>query len=101
MAASPLNASATTHPPVTFIRPSSKERSAKELLPWLPCTLALELPLVGFTVGSLLSLAEGSIVRTACNQSSDIPLRVNGVLMGWTEFEVVGERLAGRITELA
>jgi flagellar motor switch/type III secretory pathway protein FliN len=79
---------------------SGAERSPKKMLPWLPCTLALEVPVVGFTVGSLLSLAVGSLVQTACSQSSDIPLEVNGVLMAWTEFEVVGERLAARITEL-
>jgi flagellar motor switch/type III secretory pathway protein FliN len=72
-----------------------------ELLPWLPCTLALDLPVVNFTVGDLLSLAKGSIVETAYHQSSDLPLRVNGQLVGWTEFEVVGERLAVRLTDLS
>ena len=72
-----------------------------EFLPWLPCTLALDLPVVRFTVGDLLSLAVGSIVETAYHQSSDLPLRVNGQLVGWTEFEVVGERLAVRLTDLS
>jgi flagellar motor switch/type III secretory pathway protein FliN len=72
-----------------------------ELLPWLPCTLALDLPVVKFTVGDLLSLANGSTVETAYHQSSDLPLRVNGQLVGWTEFEVVGERLAVRLTDLS
>jgi flagellar motor switch/type III secretory pathway protein FliN len=72
-----------------------------ELLPWLPCTLALDLPVVKFTVADLLSLANGSTVETAFHQSSDLPLRVNGQLVGWTEFEVVGERLAVRLTDLS
>jgi flagellar motor switch/type III secretory pathway protein FliN len=72
-----------------------------ESLPWLPCTLALDLPVVKFTVRDLLSLANGSIVETAYHQSSDLPLRVNGQLVGWTEFEVVGERLAVRITDMS
>ncbi len=72
-----------------------------DLLPWLPCTLALDIPVVKFTVGDLLSLAKGSIVETAYHQSSDLPLRVNGQLVGWTEFEVVGERLAVRLTDLS
>jgi flagellar motor switch/type III secretory pathway protein FliN len=72
-----------------------------EALPWLPCTLALDLPVVKFTVGDLLSLANGSIVETSYHQSSDLPLRVNGQLVGWTEFEVVGERLAVRLTDLS
>jgi flagellar motor switch protein FliN/FliY len=77
------------------------ERDPAEVLPWLPCTLVLEVPVVNFTVGDLLSLAKGSIVETAYHQSSDLPLRVNGQLVGWTEFEVVGERLAVRLTDLS
>jgi flagellar motor switch/type III secretory pathway protein FliN len=78
-----------------------QERDRFELLPWLPCTLALDLPVVKFTVADLLSLAYGSIIETAYHQSSDLPLRVNGQLVGWTEFEVVGERLAVRLTDLS
>lgn len=77
------------------------EKDPSELLPWLPCTLALDLPVLKFTVGDLLSLRSGSIVETAYHQSSDLPLRVNGQLVGWTEFEVVGERLAVRLTDLS
>ena len=79
----------------------SPELDPCESLPWLPCTLALDLPVVNFTVGDLLNLASGCIVETAYHQSSDLPLRVNGQLVGWTEFEVVGERLAVRLTDLS
>jgi flagellar motor switch/type III secretory pathway protein FliN len=78
-----------------------QERDPSELLPWLPCTLVLEIPVIGFKVGDLLGLTNGSIVETAYHQSSDLPLRVNGQLVGWTEFEVVGERLAVRLTDLS
>jgi flagellar motor switch/type III secretory pathway protein FliN len=70
-------------------------------IPWLPCTLSLELPVVRFTIGDLLTLAKGSIVETACHHTSDVPLRVNRLLIGWTEFEVIGDRLAVRITDQA
>jgi flagellar motor switch/type III secretory pathway protein FliN len=86
--------------PTSITQAVSKEPSPGKVLPWLPCTLALEVAVVGFTVGSLLALGEGSLVQTACHQSTDIPLQVNGILMAWTEFEVVGERLAARITDL-
>jgi len=66
-------------------------------MPWLPCTLSLELPVVRFTIGDLLKLTKGSIVET----TSDVPLRVNQLLIGWTEFEVVGDRMAVRITDQA
>ena len=79
--------------------PSPTAFDRLDTVPWLPCTLALDVPLVHFTVGDLLSLKEGTIVETACHQTSDLPLRVNNVLVGWTEFEAVGERLAVRLTE--
>jgi len=72
-----------------------------DTMPWLPCTLSLELPVVRFTIGDLLKLTKGSIVQTASHHTSDLPLRVNQLLIGWTEFEVVGDRLAVRITDQA
>jgi flagellar motor switch/type III secretory pathway protein FliN len=68
-------------------------------MPWLPCTLSVEIPVTRFTVADLLGMKEGTIVETSCHQTSDLPLRVNQLLIGWTEFEVVGDRLAVRITE--
>ncbi len=85
--------------PQVLDRTTDRERF--DLLPWLPCTLALDIPVVKFTVADLLGLETGSIVETAYHQSSDLPLRVNGQLVGWTEFEVVGERLAVRLTDLS
>lgn len=76
-------------------------RDPLEDFSWLPCSLTLELPVVRFTIADLLALKEGSIVETACHHTSDVPLRANGMLIGWTEFEVVGDRLAVRITEQA
>lgn len=72
-----------------------------DTMPWLPCDLSLELPVVGFTIGDLLALREGSIVETACHHTSDVPLRVNKTLIGWTEFDVIDDRLAVRLTEQA
>jgi len=79
---------------------ASRSRAPEELLPWLPCTLGLEIPVVAFTVEGLLKLAPGCLVRTSFHQSADIPLQVNGVARAWTEFELVGDSLAARITDL-
>jgi len=68
---------------------------------WLPCQLSVEIPVTRFTVGDLLNLKKGSIVSTGCHHASDVPLRANGLLIGWTEFEVIGTHLTVRITELA
>ncbi|MGP8258714.1 MAG: FliM/FliN family flagellar motor switch protein [Acidobacteriaceae bacterium] len=93
-------------PEVTPIKPALEVATPNEpdpldSMPWLPFTLSLELPVVHFTVGDLLTLTKGSIVETACHHTSDVPLRVNHLLIGWTEFEVVGDRIAVRITDQA
>ncbi|HVT97769.1 MAG TPA: FliM/FliN family flagellar motor C-terminal domain-containing protein [Acidobacteriaceae bacterium] len=83
---------------------SARVQNSDELLDsmaWLPCRVTVELPVVRFTIGDLLALTRGSVVETACNQTSDVPLRVNRLLIGWTEFEVIGDRLAVRITDQA
>lgn len=74
-------------------------RDALDSMPWLPCTLTLEVPVPGFTLADLMMLIEGSIVATACHQTSDVPLRVNQLLIGWTEFEVIDDQLAVRIMD--
>jgi flagellar motor switch/type III secretory pathway protein FliN len=85
----------------TLTVPAPSEQDPLDLMPWLPFTLSLELPVVRFTVGDLLTLTKGSIVETACHHTSDVPLRVNRLLIGWTEFEVIGDRIAVRITDQA
>ena len=72
-----------------------------EVLPWLPCTVSLDIPLERFTIGDLSKLAKDSVLSTSCARNSDVPLYVNGQLIGWTEIEVIDDRLAVRITEIA
>src|ERR1700678_1438013 len=81
--------------------PPTSEIDPLDSMPWLPCTLSLDVPVTRFTIGDLLKLSKGSIVETACHHTSDVPLRVNQLLIGWTEFEVIGDRLAVRITDQA
>jgi len=81
--------------------PSGQAKDPLDSMPWLPCNLSLELPVVHFTIGDLLTLTTGSVIATSCHQTGDLPLRVNGLLIGWTEFEVIDDRLAVRMTELA
>ena len=81
--------------------PHVEIKNPAELFGWLPCQLSLEAQVVKFTVGDLLRLSKGSIVETDCPATRDVPLRANGLLIAWTEFEVIGNRLAVRMTELA
>ena len=80
---------------------TSASQDLLDTMPWLPCTLSLEVPVVRFTIGDLLKLSKGSIVETATHHTSDVPLRVNKLLIGWTEFQVSGDRMAVRITDQA
>jgi DNA-binding NtrC family response regulator len=63
--------------------------------------LTVEIPLPGFTVGDLVHLERGRIIATRWTVGQDVPLRVNGELIAWSEFEVLQSFLAVRLTELA
>jgi flagellar motor switch protein FliN/FliY len=76
-------------------------KATAETYGWVPCRLSLQIPISRFTVRDLLRLRPGSILTTNFHHANDIPLCANGLLIGWTEFEVIGNRLAVRITELA
>jgi flagellar motor switch/type III secretory pathway protein FliN len=80
---------------------AASRKNLVDELPWLPLTLTVEIPVPNFTVEDLLHLQPGSIVKTQYLSSSDVPMRVNGKLIAWIKFEVDGDHLASRITELA
>jgi len=101
MTSAVLKVESTTAEPAPAATGPQSEPDPLDTMPWLPCTLALDVPVVRFTIGDLLKLTIGSIVETACHHTSDVPLRVNRLLIGWTEFEAVGDRLAVRITDQA
>jgi flagellar motor switch/type III secretory pathway protein FliN len=67
----------------------------------LPCDLTVDLELPGFKVSDLLTLGRGTVLGSTWAVRRDVPLRVNGNVIAWTEFEVVGDGLAVRVTELA
>lgn len=74
--------------------------------PWgdhvqLPMRLTVELWVPKFTVSDLMQLDLGAIVDTRWQTGVDVPLRANGQLIGWVEFEVSGEQLSVRLTRLA
>ncbi len=67
----------------------------------LSCDLSIDLPVPKFTVADLLRLESGTVIETQWALGEDVPVRVNGQLIAWAEFELVGESLAVRITEWA
>jgi flagellar motor switch/type III secretory pathway protein FliN len=77
---------------------TSSESWAHALL--LLCKLSVDLPLEGFTVSDVLRLQQGAVIPAQSRVGADVPLRVNGTLLAYGEFEVAGEQLAIRLTEL-
>jgi flagellar motor switch/type III secretory pathway protein FliN len=78
----------------------------KEELRWrrlfgLSCELTVEIPIPHFRVVDFAKLGPSSLVSTEWQRSREVPLRVNGKLIGWGEFEGSREHLAVRLTELA
>ncbi|HVM94595.1 MAG TPA: FliM/FliN family flagellar motor C-terminal domain-containing protein [Terriglobales bacterium] len=74
--------------------------------PWtrveaLPCMLSVEIAVPRFTVGDLVRLAAGRLVDTRWTVGADVPLLINGQLIAWSEFEIVNNHVAVRLTELA
>jgi flagellar motor switch/type III secretory pathway protein FliN len=67
----------------------------------LPCEFIVDLPVPGFKIADLLKMRKGSVINAHWRVGQDVPLRLNGTLIGWSEFEVVGDSLAVRLTELA
>jgi len=68
---------------------------------WLPCLVSVDLAIQRFTVRDLLQLEPGSVLETTSLNAEDVPVLVNSQLIGWAEFEVIGEKLAVRLTDLA
>ncbi|MGA2001777.1 MAG: FliM/FliN family flagellar motor C-terminal domain-containing protein [Terriglobales bacterium] len=74
--------------------------------PWtrvegLPCVLSIEIPVPDFTVADLVAMENGRLVDTRWVVGEDVPLRINGALIAWSEFEIVNNHVAVRLTELA
>jgi flagellar motor switch/type III secretory pathway protein FliN len=67
----------------------------------LPCSVSILVPMPGFKVKDLLGLRSKSVVASHWPTTDNLPVKVNGELIGWCEFEVLGNRLAARLTELA
>jgi len=85
--------------------PSQNQPADREEARWRPllgifCELTVDLPLPGFHVADFLKLHPGSVIATNWRLTRDVPLRVNGVLVAWGEFESTGKRLSLRLSEL-
>ena len=63
--------------------------------------VAAGIPLYGFKIRDLLRLESGQVIESGWPEAEDVPLCVGQVQVAWSEFEVVEQRLAVRLTRLA
>ncbi len=67
----------------------------------LPVELDVAVPVRNFRVRNLLTLEAGTVIETQWPHGEDMPLTAGQVQLAWSEFEVVDEQLAVRVTRLA
>ncbi len=94
-----MASAASTQPKQVVIAGDASEDAWMQAVA-LPCTITVDLVLPGFTVRDWLQLNRESVIDSRWQVTADVPLRVNGVLVAWAEFEVVNDHRAVRITEL-
>jgi flagellar motor switch protein FliN/FliY len=66
----------------------------------LPVELDVAIPVREFRVRNLLALEPGQVVETEWAHGEDMPLAAGEVQLAWSEFEVVEQQLAVRVTRL-
>jgi hypothetical protein len=87
--------------------PSGKEASAgptidaDSVVARLSVELEVGVPVHDFRVRNLLALEPGVLVASHWSHGEDLPLAARDVQLAWTEFEVVVNTLAARITRIA
>ena len=78
-----------------------EEHVAWPLMARLTVRLEAGIPLPRFKVRDLLRLEVDQVIESESSDSEDVPLKVGQVQLGWSEFEVVEQQLAVRLTRLA
>jgi flagellar motor switch protein FliM len=84
-------------------RPTDVEMDGKlrvERVAALPVQLDVRVPVPDFRVSDLLGLEPGRVVASEWPSTDDVPLSCGDVRLVWTEFEVVDQTLAVRVTRL-
>jgi len=67
----------------------------------IPIEVDVAIPIRKFRVRNLLSLSAGQVITTPWVEGEDLPLGARGAQLAWTEFEVIDQKLAVRITRMA
>jgi flagellar motor switch protein FliM len=71
-----------------------------ETLAQLRVTMRAGVALKRFRVSDLLAMKVGQVFESLSSATEDVPVRVGQMQMGWSEFEVLEQRMALRLTRL-
>jgi flagellar motor switch/type III secretory pathway protein FliN len=77
-----------------------EEHPSWETLSQLRITMRVGVPLSRFRVRDVLTLKVGQVFESGSPETEDVPLMAGQVQLGWSEFEVVDQRLGLRLTRL-
>lgn len=66
----------------------------------IPIEVEAQLDRRSLTVGEILALAEGDVVKLERSAGENIDLLAGGVRFAWGEIVILGERLGVRVTDL-
>lgn len=66
----------------------------------IPIEVDVSVPIRNFRARNLLALERGQVIESLWQRGEDMPLAAPGVQLAWTEFEVIDQKLAVRITRL-
>lgn len=78
-----------------------EEHPGWPVLSQLTVPLSAEVALKGFKIRDLVALKQGQVIESGWRETEDVPVKVGGVQVGWSEFEVVEQKLQVRMTRLA
>jgi flagellar motor switch/type III secretory pathway protein FliN len=77
-----------------------EEHPCWETLAQLRVTIRAGIALNRFSVRDLLALNEGQVFESLSSSTEDVPVRVGQTQLGWSEFEVLQQRMSLRLTRL-
>lgn len=66
----------------------------------IPIEVDVSVPIRNFRVRNLLALDKGHVIESLWMQGEDLPLAARDSQLAWSEFEVIDQKLAVRITRL-
>jgi len=81
--------------------PRIEEHPSWDILSQLRVKLRAAVALNRFRIKDLLALKEGQVFESLSPDTDDVKLLVGQVQLGWSEFEVLDQRMAVRMTRLS